>query len=266
MARCPKPWVRKDRDAWFVTLDGVRRNLGPDRKEAFQRFHDLMARPEKRAVTSESLAALIDRFLDSVQKHRAPDTYDWYRTRLQRFATRYPDLTTDALRPIHVQEWIDSSPAASSRTKRNYSRSIQRCLNWGEEMGIVDRSPIARFKKPRGGKREAVISEAERTALLANVPDQEFRDLLIVRWETGCRPQESLWVEARHVDLVNSRWVFPESESKTDAPRTVYLSETALAITKRAMLRHPRGKLFRNSNGKPWINSGRGSPQSCTRR
>jgi integrase len=72
-------------------------------------------------------------------------------------------------------------------------------------MGLVDRSPLAHFKKPRGGKREGVISDAEWKSILACVPDAELLDLLSATWETGCRPQESLQVEARHVDLANSR-------------------------------------------------------------
>ena len=27
MPRQPRPWYRKDRDAWFVTIDGTRHNL-----------------------------------------------------------------------------------------------------------------------------------------------------------------------------------------------------------------------------------------------
>lgn len=41
MARSPKPWYRRERKAWFVTIDGKRHNLGPDRKAAFKRFHEL---------------------------------------------------------------------------------------------------------------------------------------------------------------------------------------------------------------------------------
>ena len=59
MARAPKPWFRKDRKAWFVTIDGQRHNLGRNRKTAFQQFHELMARPKKRAVDSRSVAAVI---------------------------------------------------------------------------------------------------------------------------------------------------------------------------------------------------------------
>ena len=72
-------------------------------------------------------------------------------------------------------------------------------------------------------------------------------------WETGCRPQESLIVEARHVDLVNQRWVFQQSEEKNKAfLRVVYLTDVALEIVRRLMLAHPEGPLFRNSEGEPW--------------
>jgi len=77
--------------------------------------------------------------------------------------------------------------------------------------------------------------------------------LLTVTWETGCRPQESLRVEARHVDLAGERWVFPQSESKgKKTPRVVYLSAKAVEICKRLMTKHPAGNLFRNVDGKPW--------------
>lgn len=70
---------------------------------------------------------------------------------------------------------------------------------------------------------------------------------------SGCRPQESLRVEARHVDLKNSRWVFPQSEPKgKKAPRIVYLSEASLEITKRRMKQFPTGQLFRNSREVAW--------------
>lgn len=75
----------------------------------------------------------------------------------------------------------------------------------------------------------------------------------MVTWDTGCRPQESLRVEARHVDLERNRWVFPKSESKGKRePRIVYLSGQAAEITRRQMARHPTGPIFRNSEGKPW--------------
>lgn len=49
------------------------------------------------------MVALIDVFLDWCQKHRSPDTYAWYRDPLQKFASKYPDLSPAELRPFHVQ-------------------------------------------------------------------------------------------------------------------------------------------------------------------
>ena len=51
MARRPEPWWWKERQAWFVTIDGVRHSLGPDEDDARQRFHELMAEPRKRRVS-----------------------------------------------------------------------------------------------------------------------------------------------------------------------------------------------------------------------
>ena len=148
MARTSKPWYRKDRKAWFVTIEGERHNLGPDRKLAHQQFHELMRRPEKPAVQPSLLVALGDRFLDWVEKHRSAKTYIWYQSRLQLFTKRYPTLQADCLKPFHIQEWIDSFDL-SSGSKRNYARAVTRCMNWCEEQGLIERSPLAHFKKPR---------------------------------------------------------------------------------------------------------------------
>ena len=58
MARRPEPWWWKERQAWFVTIDGVRHSLGPDEDDARQRFHELMAEPRKRRVSSGAFRTL----------------------------------------------------------------------------------------------------------------------------------------------------------------------------------------------------------------
>jgi integrase/recombinase XerD len=79
MARRPKPWFRKARRAWFVTIDGVQHNLGPEKGEAFERFFALMRQPKEQKVASRSIAAIADAYLEWVQKQRSPETYEWYR-------------------------------------------------------------------------------------------------------------------------------------------------------------------------------------------
>jgi len=132
-------------------------------------------------------------------------------------------------------------------------RAIQRAMRWAEKKGRIEKSPVADYEKPRPGKRNVVISPPLFETILGCVKCEPFRDLLVTTWETAARPQESLAVEARHVDLFNKRWIFPPNESKGEQfPRIVYLTPTALKITKRLMLKHPEGPLFRNTEGRPW--------------
>ena len=251
MARRPKPWFWKARGRWFVTIGGQRHDLGQDKGEAYDRFYTLMRQPREQKVSPEALVAIFDTFLEWCEKHRSLDTYAWYKDRLERFARTYPHLRVADIRPYHVQEWIDGMEV-SSGTKRNYCRAVKRSLGWAKKQGYIKTNPIADMEMPKGGKRETVISPDQWREILGCVSHRTFHDLLIVTWETGCRPQESLRVEARHVDLGNQRWVFPETESKTEAPRVVYLTDEALIVTKRLMLAHPEGPIFRNRNKRPW--------------
>ncbi len=251
MARTSKPWYRKDRKAWFVTIEGERHNLGPDRKLAHQQFHELMRRPEKPVAQPGLLVSLVDRFFDWVEKNRSPKTYIWYQSRLQLFAQRYPALRADCLKPFHIQEWIDSYEL-SSGSKRNYARAVTRCMNWCEEQGMIERSPLAHFKKPRGGKRDKVISADEYAAILQHIRNDDFRDLVMFIWETGARAAECLAIEPRHVDHSNSRIVFPVNEEKMErAPRIIYLNATARCIVERRMTASGR-HVFANTAGDPW--------------
>jgi integrase len=244
----PRPVVRPDR-----------RQAGQSRsrpgRTAFRRYHALMANPSPVPPLNQpttSVAAICDNFLEWVQRNRSPDTYEWYRYRLQRFIDRYPKLQVGDVRPYHVEQWVDSYEL-SRTSRRNYFRSVKRCLNWAARQGYIETSPIEHLEVPAGERKDVYVSPEEFERLLTFVREDCVRDLLVVTYETGCRPQESLRVEARHVELSHSRWVFPQKESKTkDAPRIVYLSETAVEITRRLMLAHPAGPLFRNSRGVPW--------------
>jgi integrase len=131
--------------------------------------------------------------------------------------------------------------------------AIQRALNWAVKMGHIDRSPIAHMEKPKAGKREQIVTPEQYNKLLELIHDQRFRDVITLAWESGARPQEIVHVEGRHVDLQNSRLVIPAEEAKGKKRiRVVYLTEPAMAIVQRLVLKYPKGKLFRNEDGLPW--------------
>lgn len=252
MKKFPKPWFRPSRNTWYVTLNGHQINLGQDKTTAFERYKQLLAQPQPVRASTQSLAVLIDAFLDWTQTHRAPDTYEWYRYRLQRFIDQHPDLRTDELRPFHVQQWVDSYDI-SQTSRRNYVRSIKRCMAWAVAQGYLTQSPLQHLEVPSSEAKDVLITVDEYRQLLSFIPDGPFRDLVVVTWETGCRPQESLRVEVRHVDMPHQRWVFPRTESKgKKAPRIVYLTDAAMTITERLVGQASSGRLFRNASGTPW--------------
>ncbi len=259
-----KPQVRywKRRKIFYCKISGQHHNLGTDKKLAERKFHEIMAappeRPEPATIPRDLLFGILKAYVDHLRASAmSPHTVEWYRSRIQSFmdymsAHDLHELTVAETRPYHVQEWVDSRTGLKNGSKRNLMRSIQRPLRWAKKQGYIDINPLSDMEKPRGGKRERVITDAEWKDILSLVKDEGLRDLFFVSWETGCRPQESLVVEARHVDVTNSRWLFPIGESKTETPRMVYLNEKALEITLQRMERYPTGPIFRNSAGQPW--------------
>lgn len=259
MQKFPKPFFRQQRQRWYVQIRGKQINLGPDRDEAFRLYHEMMGNGTKpkssiSIVPGETVVGLIDTFLDWCFKHKAERTYDWYVEKSTSFVRTLPaGLTVDQLKPFHVQEWVDAHDDWAPGQKRGCITAIQRVFNWAVRQGRIDRSPVRFMEKPEQGQRDTVISPETFQKILAVVHSDDFRDLLTVCWETGCRPQEIVRVEARHVDLAQSRWVFPPAEAKgKKRTRCIYLTPTALEITKRRMKQFPTGPLFRNRQGKPW--------------
>lgn len=259
MSHFPKPFFRPQRQSWYVQLSGKQINLGREREAAFDRYHKLMVEFRRNAVPPKAVSqppllvvVLIDKFLDWVHKNRSPETFEWYRYRLQRFAEKHKTLTFSDLRAFHVQEWVDGY-RLSQTSRRNYLRSMKRCMQWGVRQGYLDKNPLVELEVPAGERRETLVTDEEFAALLAVNHDEALRELMLVTWETGCRPQESLRVEARHVDHLHRRWVFPKSEEKNKKQaRVVYLTPTAWEIVERLSALHPTGRLFRNRDGRPW--------------
>lgn len=255
----PKPFYRKSRKTWYVELSNRQISLGKDRNEAFKRYYEIMASPPENRMEKATTAGgmplvnLFDHFLDWVKRNRSDATYRWYVDRLQRFSDRYPNLTASELKPFHVQEWVDSYPNHSKTTTRNYMRTVKRCLKWANHLGYIDHDPLKSLEIPSGEAKDSYLSPDQFQEILRFTTDPNLRDLMIATYDCGCRPQESLRLEIRHVDLERQRWVFPRSEAKgKKAPRIIYLSQKSLEITKRLIEGRNSGFVFRNNRGNQW--------------
>ncbi len=234
--------------------------LSPDEDEAWRLYHELMARPPEEPATVAVLARqplvveVIDEFLEWAKANNSPKTYAWRKENLQAFAKSIPrDLPVAGLKPFHVTRELNAHPTWGGDTRANFARCVQRAFRWAADQGLIDKNPLEKVEKPGKGRRKEFYTREEYDRLLSVFPDREMKDVLITAWETGCRPQEIFAVEAKHVDLEGSRWVFTVKSSKGKRkPRIVYLSPEALEVTRRLCGTHPAGKLFRNAASMPW--------------
>ena len=209
MAHFPKPFFKASRNTWYVEIDRKQINLGSDKKEAFDRYHELM-RQKPQNVDCTLAIGVIDAYLGWIRQNKSYRTYEWYLRHCQVFAKSIPaTLPVGKLKPHHLSDCIAKQTDWSSTTKNGLCRAVQRAFRWAEDEERILRSPIARFKKPKAKRREVVIPVDEFLKIRSLCPNEAFRDLIDIAWETGARPQEILAVEARHMDLVSRRWVFP---------------------------------------------------------
>lgn len=253
--RQPKPYFRKQKQAWYVQLDGRQISLGREKKLAWRQYHELMAGRRDLSGDTATVARLIETFLDWCVKHRSRGTYENSRLYCRHFINCVgKQLTIGHLKPKHITLWMDQHDKWSDTTKNDAISIVQRAFNWAVKQGHIARSPIAGFdEKPSRKRREIVYSPAEFARILEASSDDLFRDLLSFMWETGCRPIEARRLEARFVDLRRNMVVYPESMNKTrKGERVIFLTDSASLICSRLIQKHPEGPLFRNRAGNAW--------------
>ncbi|HEY2411072.1 MAG TPA: site-specific integrase [Pirellulaceae bacterium] len=250
MARNPKPWWRKERNAWFVTINGTRHNLGADKKEAKDRFHELMANKAVIAP-SDTVWAVLDAFLEWTEKHR-PASYEWYRAALQRFKDGVPNCRIVDLNAATVETWLGSHDEWGPTYKAGMVTAIRRAFNWANKKAGLTVNPVRGLDKPTPESRNRVLSAEEYAAILKLVKDQSFKDVLLIAWKTGARPQELTRIEKRHIQK-NKTVVFPKKEAKgKKRARVIFLDDECYAILARQAVKYPEGPLLRNTRGEPW--------------
>jgi integrase len=278
VARTPSPWFRAARAVWCVTVRGKHHNLG-SHPEGFpaprkqrgrwnapdsikQRFYELLADssapdlPDAPTAAKMSVAEVCEKYLDWCQKHRSARTYEWYQDHIQRFLDSLPDpagMPAADLKPFRLVEWADRHPTWGDSHRRGALIAVQRPFNWAAKLGYIPANPLRGLELPEIRRRENPVTPDDFAAILGQVKDHPFRDLLTFAWETGCRPQEARHIEARHLHLNLNRIEIPPAEAKGKKRwRVIYLSPVAGGIVSRLAAAHSTGKLFRNVDGNAW--------------
>lgn len=126
-------------------------------------------------------------------------------------------------------------------------------LNFAVKNLGLSHNPCHGMDKPKANTRTNYITDRTFEAVLEKVPDQEFRDLLILSFDTGARPQELKGLRADQVEERYRRAVIKRDEAKKEIQRAVYFAtDWSWEIVQRLMQKYPEGPLLRNTIGNPW--------------
>lgn len=258
MARNAQPWKRKDRPGWYAWVDGKQVKLAGDeatkRQAAAALAKLLEARAGGRPDTTESasLAWVVGKFLDVVNRERSPLTYKWYGRHMDSFARSCGSIGIGDVRPYHVTAWLEAH-AWGPTTRSGAITAVKRAFRWAKKEGYLEANALADVEKPRARRREAIPTADQFRAILAATKDAPFRDLLTALWETGSRPGEVISVEGAGVDLEAGTWtVVNKTRHKRDATRVIQLTARMIEVSRRLIAAHPSGPMFRNTMGRPW--------------
>lgn len=241
------PFYRKSHKAWYIQVGKKQVRLAGNRDEAFRKWHQMMSAgtPENAGAT---VRQAIDEFLGVSMATSSQRTVDWYKMFLDRIAT---DRPLSSLKPIDVTRVLAGSKEWGQNTRHNFVRACKRLTRWACQQGLTDADPLAAMPCPPAAAREDYVTPEEMIHIESLIPDGPFKDLVVLAWETGMRPQELFALEGSYLD--GGRIVFPSSRSKGGRTRVVYLgSDRAAEIIRRLAAVNRTGPVLRNSEGKPW--------------
>jgi integrase len=260
-----KGYFFRNFDGWWyaqLTIDGsrVQRKLvkgEKNEKQAEAEYIKLRAAllqgvpPEP--ISAVSVAEAVDRFLTHSEANHAPATAENYSIYLVPFAKKHGRLRSDHLKPLHATAWMDAK-AMKRGARRAFVTALKRAFSWAEEQGLIADSPVRKLKKPKGRRRERIVTEAERQEILGGIRDKRFREFVRAMQETGCRPGEVAKVTGDDVDLDRGLWILGrhKTEEKTGAARVVYLTPAMVELSRKLMAEQPEGPLFRGWANKPY--------------
>jgi integrase len=272
MARPVKPWFRKSKGTWYVTVNGKKISLGvkgrENRREAYDAWHRLAGEQEEaeRPKPPASVRTILDAFLADAESRVKAKTMRVYRYLLSPFADAHGDTLADALTPT-VAEAYSRKPAWKPQTRHAFLTTLGTALRWAERAGLIDRNPLLGVRKPpKVGRGMEALLEPEESSALLDAATPPFRLFLKVLHANGARPGEVAAITAENFDADAGQVRLAEHKTAyRGLRRVIYLTPEAVALLVRQREQHPAGALLRNSRGEAWTENAIGLAMRRTR-
>lgn len=255
MARESSIWFREQTGWYYTTLNGRQVKLAKDKAVAKRLLYKLLAEaePAPLPVGCITFRKVADLYLAHCHRTTVPNTFYQRKLYLQKFVNRVKRLPVSELKVRHVSEWEAANPHWSRSTVATVRSIVLACLNWADKEGLIDGHPLRKLKAGRYDRRERILTDTEKAAIRAAVPEYllDFLDTLAL---TGARP----YSEVARLTAAMIDWkvgIIPLGEhknAKKGKPRTIYLTPPLEAILRRKVAEYPTGLLFRTRRGVRW--------------
>lgn len=184
------------------------------------------------------------RFRESEEKPKPTD----------RIHPGYGGKAVNELRPLDIDQWLAKHKTWKGG-RRSRIQAVKRALNYGVESGLIEANPIRGYKVARQNARVTYLTPEQEAALI-EAGNPAIGTAIKVCIRTGARPGcEFAKLTAKHVKDHGDRmeWTFRPSEAKTRRVRIIRVTDPdILAIVRQQVAKHPKGPLFRNTQGEPW--------------
>lgn len=237
MPRRPKPFFH--RGWWCTNVGGTRTKLAQGRENkaaAEDALLDLLNErrlyPDRKTYPQLTVLDLCERFLDWVQLHRSPDTYDDYRDWLRKWVKIHGPTRAREIQSLDLEEWkaLLAKPDISPWTVNHGIIAVKTCWSWAVKNDLLPVNLLQKVQKLDAEGRERTFTPDEFLTFLRN-SDALFRQVLLFMRLTGIRPKEFYSLTWDQVDFDNHVLVIRKHKSRRTAkikkPRIIHLPPVA---------------------------------------
>lgn len=240
------------RDVARALLGLAARGLDPaDALEAADRLRlEREAEAERRRTYgTQTLGALLDRFLDARAEELRPATLAGWRALAGAVLAPLRDhdpaaLTASEVRRFHARIGADGRRVTANRALELLSVLYQWAMRTEDERGepLLAASPCGSVEPFPEEPRTRVLDSSELRAVWEALDGEIYADAVRLLLWTGARKTEALGAERSEVDLTARLWTVPADRSKTGQPRPIALSNPAVAMLKGRFEADPKGR------------------------
>jgi integrase len=263
--RRPKPFFHR---SWWKTNVGAQQTRlakGRENKAAaedalIELLNERRQHPDRKTYPNLTVLDLCEKFLDWVELHRSPDTYDDYRDWLNQWVKLQGSKRARDIRSLDLEEWKRSLAKRhlSPWTVNHAVVAVKTCWSWAmkQEPPLLPKNPLQRVQKLDAEGRERTFTPGEFLMLLRH-SDMLFRQVLLFFRLTGIRPGEFRRLTWEQVDFDNQVLVIRQHKSRRTAkvkkPRIIHLPPVAENLLRWRLKQHGQTeRVFLNGDGLPW--------------